>query len=166
MSGRTPKLSISEVEALRRKGYTQKEIADMQGVTQQYVSWIKMTYGGHRTPRERALDHFPWKVPNRFTTASTYRRMRDHAEFAVTGGVGMRPTDLRRLRTFYRRLIDDDLVVEFDPDIPPKKGFAKCGGWALRDRKPGDGDLMIRVNEYTKITDEGRLLWRIPQTLP
>ena len=53
------------------------EIADMQGVTQQYVSWIKMTYGGHRTPRERALDHFPWKVPNRFTTASTYTKITD-----------------------------------------------------------------------------------------
>lgn len=39
----------------------------------------------------------------------------------------MRQTDLTRLRNFYTRLIDGDLVVEFDPDIPPKKVSQNAG---------------------------------------
>ncbi|AGY37025.1 repressor [Mycobacterium phage Fredward] len=165
-SSDTPKLSLSIVEDLKGKGYTQSEIAEMYGVTRQYVSWIKHQYGGRRTPKEMVMDHFPWKVPSVQSHASPYRRLRDHGEYIATGGVGMDEEKLKRLRSFYRKLKDDNVVVEYDPSLPPEKGVSTKGGWAFRQRLPGDGDLIIRVNEHTNLTEEGRMIWRLPPVEP
>lgn len=162
----TPKLTLSVVEDLKGKGFSQSEIANMFGVTRQYVSWIKRQYGGRRTPKEMVMDHFPWKVPAIQSHASAYRRLRDHGEYVATGGVGMDEEKIRRLRSFYRKLKDDDVVVEFDPEIPPVKGVSTKGGWAFRKRLPEDQDLIIRVNEHTNLTDEGRMIWRLPLVAP
>lgn len=72
---------------------------------------------------------------------------------------------LARLRSFYRKLREENLVVEFDPNIPPSPGI-KHGGFAYRDRTPEDGDLLIRVNEYTNLTDQGKIIWRFHPTEP
>ena len=74
-------------------------------------TWIKHTYGGRLTPREKALKHFPFKVPTDMTHASPYRRLRDHGEFVATSGIGMSADKLKRLRTFYRNVRDNNLVV-------------------------------------------------------
>jgi len=76
----------------------------------------------------------------------------------------MAPVKLSRLRTFYAKLRDN--VVEFDPVLPPEPGFANRGGFALRVRVDADGDLLIRVNEHTNLTEKGRTIWRLPETLP
>src|SRR5699024_10634779 len=83
------KLSLSVVEDLKAKGFNQTEIAEMFGVTRQYVSWIKHTYGGRLTPREMALKHFPFDVPTELGNTSPFKRLRDHGEYMATGGVGM-----------------------------------------------------------------------------
>jgi hypothetical protein len=57
-------------------------------------------------------------------------------------------------------------VLEFDPNIPPIPGVSNKGGWAFRERKPEDGDLLIRVNEFTNLTEEGKLIWRFPPIEP
>ncbi|ASR84567.1 immunity repressor [Rhodococcus phage Alatin] len=161
-----PKLTLAEVEALKNKGLTQSEIAKQYGVTRQYVSWIIKTYGGTKTPRQKMLEHFPWEVPVEMNPQSPYRNMSNHAEYMATGGVGMDKGELVRLRNFYQKLMEEDSVLEFDPNIPGTPGFAKLGGFALRPREEEDGDLMIRVNEYTKLTEEGKRLWKIPPVLP
>lgn len=161
-----PKLSLAVVEDLKGKGFSQSEIAEMFGVTRQYVSWIKHTYGGQMTPREIVLQHFPWSVSAEQSQSSPYRRMRDHGEYVATGGKGMSADKLRRLRSFYRKLRDDNLVVEFDPSLPPIEGVSNKGGFAFRKRLAKDGDLLIRVNEFTNITQEGRMIWRFPPTEP
>lgn len=167
-TGRTnddqPKLTLAIVEDLKVKGYTQADIARMFGVTRQYVSWIKYTYGGRLTPRERVLREFPWKVPEPMTQQSPYRRMREHGEYVATNGVGMSPAKLSRLRNFYRKLRDQ--VLEFDPAIPPKPGFANKGGFAYRPRTDDDGDLLIRVNDHTNLTEKGRTIWVFPSEWP
>lgn len=156
-------LTAEMIDELKNKGYNQSEIARMYGVTRQAVSWHKRNYGGRLTPREAILEqHFPWKVSQEQSRCSAFRRLRDHAEYMATGGVGMSDDKLRRLRSFYRTLRDDDVVLEYDPHIPPRKGFAKQGGFALRSRHPRDRDLMIRVNRYTNLTKEGRKIWRLP----
>lgn len=103
-TGRTnddqPKLTLAIVEDLKAKRHTQGDIARMFGVTRQYASWIKYTYGGRLTPRERVLREFPWKVPEPMTQHSPYRRMREHGEYVATNGVGMSPEKLYR---FHRR---------------------------------------------------------------
>lgn len=160
------KLTLSIVEALKNKGLNQSEIAEMFGVTRQYVSWIKQTYGGRLTPRERVLKHFPFKVPAQLTNAMPYKRLRDHAEFVETWGVGMSPDKRRRLRSFYRKLRDNNFVIEYDPSLPPEPGVSSVGGWAFRDRLPSDEDLLVRVNEHTNITEEGRSIWCLPPMEP
>ncbi|AQT28473.1 immunity repressor [Mycobacterium phage Idleandcovert] len=158
-------LSLAIIEDLRGKGYTQSEIARMYGVTRQYVSWIKHYYGGKLTPRELVLQHFPFQVPvHQQQGVSPYRRLREHGEYMATGGVGMDDLKLKRLRGFYKKLRDH--VLEYDPNIPPIEGVSRQGGWAYRPRTPEDGDLLIRVNEYTDLTDEGRMIWRFPPREP
>lgn len=161
-----PKLSLSIIEDLKGKGYSQADIARMYGVTRQYVTWIKNYYGGRKTPKELVLEHFPWKVSASQSQTSPYRRMRDHAEYVATGGVGMTDDALKRLETFYQKLKEGDFVLEFDPDLPPEPGVSSRGGWAFRKRQESDGDLMIRVNEHTTLTDQGRIYWRIPKIMP
>jgi hypothetical protein len=41
-------------------------------------------------------------------------------------------------------------------------GVSNKGGFAFRPWLPGDADLMIRVNEHTTLTDEGREVWALP----
>lgn len=160
------KLSLAIVEDLKGKGYSQSDIATMYGVTRQYVSWIKYTYGGRMTPREQYLLHFPWIVPARMSQSSPYRRMRDHGEYIATGGMGMSETKLKRLRWFYNKLRTENVVLEFDPTIPPIPGVTNKGGFAFRPRLASDGDLIIRDNEYTDITELGRMIWRFPPIDP
>jgi hypothetical protein len=157
------KLSLAVVEDLKRKGYNQSEIAEMYGVTRQYVSWIKHTYGGSLTPRERVLQHWPFVVPAAQGQTAPFKRLRDHGEWVATGGKGMSADQLSRLRAFWKRLRDENLVVEFDPNLPPEEGVSGvAGGWAYRKRRKSDGDLLVRVNEHTHMTDEGRMIWRLP----
>ena len=70
---------------------------------------------------------------------------------------------LKRLDGFYRRL--ESHVVEFDPDLPPCDE-ASLGGFAFRERLDSDSDLLIRVNEHTFLTDEGRKVWCMPAVMP
>jgi hypothetical protein len=159
-------LSLALIESLKNKGYSQSDIARMYGVSRQAVSWHKVNYGGHRTPREMVMDHFPWIVPAELCQTSPYKRIRDHGEYVATGGVGMAQYKLDRLRWFYRKLRDENVVVEYDPTLPPIEGVSNKGGFAYRPRRKSDGDLLIRVNEYTDLTEQGRLIWRFPPIEP
>jgi hypothetical protein len=94
------RLTLAIVEALKNKGLSQSDIARGYGVTRQYVSWIKHTYGGRLSPRETVLQEFPFKVSRAQGQTSPYRRLRDHAEFVATDGAGMSDSKLKRLRTF------------------------------------------------------------------
>ena len=159
-------LTLAVVEDLLGKGWSQSEIAREYGVTRQYVSWIRRHYNGRLNPKEEVRQHFPWKVPAAMGQTAPYRNLRYHAEFFVTGGIGMSDVQLQRLRSFYKKLRDEDLVVEFDPNIPPEPGVSSQGGWAYRKRRKSDGDLLIRVNDYANLTDQGRRIWRFPQVEP
>ena len=164
-NNRTP-LIFSVIEDLRRKGYNQSEIAEMHGVTRQAVSWQKQVYGGHLTPRQIVNKAWPFKTAAKHSKSKAYQRLRDLGEYMATGGRGMNEDKLQRLRSWLNHLIDNDLVVEFDPDLPPEPGVAPEGGWAYRKRRASDGDLVIRVNKHTDLTDEGRMIWRFPPKLP
>ena len=157
------KISLAVVEDLKNKGYSQSEISRMTGYTRQYISWIVHTYGGRLTPRQKLLkEHFPWKVPAEQCQSAPYRRMRDHGEYAATWGEGMSQDKLKRLSAFHQKFRHGGLVLEFDPDLPPELGVANKGGFAFQKRTPEDEDLLMRVNGYTHLTEQGRLIWRLP----
>jgi len=164
-SSKTP-LHFSVIEELRRKGYTQSEIADMHGVTRQAVSWQKHTYGGYLTPRQIVNQAWPWATTSLHSKCKPFQRMRDHGEYMATGGKGMNADKINRLRSWYRKLKDENIVLEFDPDIPPIAGVSPNGGFRYMPRKPSDGNLLIRVNKYTELTEDGKRIWVFPPHEP
>lgn len=159
-------LTPAVIDRLKALGWSQSDIAREYGYTRQYISWIKYYHGGKLTPREEVLQHWPFVVPAALSQAAPYKRLRDHGEFRITGGVGMSEDKLSRLRGFYTKLREEGLVVEFDPDLPPEPGVSSVGGWAFRKREPSDADRLIRVNDYTELTDQGQLIWRFPPRDP
>lgn len=166
LSEKLPELSLAVIESLKEQGLSQSEIARLYGVSRQAISWWKYTYGGRLTPRQIVNQSFPFQVRSEHAQASPYRRLRDHGEYIATGGKGMTDDKLRRLRWFYRKLRDQNLVVEYDPSLPPEPGVSTAGGWAYRKRKKSDGNLLVRVNEYTEITKQGRRIWVFPKVEP
>lgn len=159
-------LSLSVIEDLKGKGLSQSEIAELAGVTRQAVSWWVKTYDGSKTLRQEVLEHFPFKVPTNLSQSSPYRRLRDHGEYMATRGKGMSEDKLKRLRAFYHKLRVDHTVLEYDPTIPPIPGVSNKGGWAFRGRVPEDEDFLVRANEYTRLTEEGKNIWRFPVREP
>lgn len=159
-------LLFSVIEELRRKGYNQTEIAEMHGVTRQAVSWHKVEYGGERTPRQIVNEAWPWKTTAAHSQTKPFQRLRDHGEYMATGGKGMNYDKLVRLEGWYKRLREENIVLEFNPNIKPIPGVSPMGGFRYVPRTEEDGDLLIRVNRYTKLTDEGRMIWRWPPQLP
>lgn len=167
-----PGLTPEIIESEKRKGLSQAEIARKYGVTRQAISDIKRRFPDafSTTPREDVLKHFPWLVPGSkdkpMTQQKPYRYLRDHGEYMATGGKGMSEEKLKRLRIFYKKLRDNNVVVEFDPTLPPEIGVAPHGGFAYRPRLASDGDLIIRVNQYTTLTEEGHSIWTFPPVEP
>ena len=160
-----PELTLAVIEGLKRKGLNQSQIAEMFGVTRQAVSYHVRKYGDVvLTPRQKALECWPWITDSRFRNNAVFQRLRDHAEYMLTGGEGLDFLKLSRLKGFYEKL-GKGLVVEFDPAIPPSEGVA-AGGFAYRERLESDGDLLIRVNGHTHLSDEGRKVWRLPDVMP
>lgn len=156
------RLVFSEIEDLRRKGYSQVQIADMFGVSRQAITWQKRTYGGFLTPRQQVNEHWPWKTTNEHNKAKPYQHLRNHGEYIATGGEGMSVDKKARLIGWWAKLRDENVVVEFDPEFPPIPGTSPAGGFKYVPRLETDGDLIIRVNEHTHLTDEGKLLWSWP----
>lgn len=171
--GGRPQLTPALVEELRGrvnpetgKRYTQTEIARMWGVSRQRVSQLKHELAHFaRSPRERAMEVFPWRVEAAYKQSSLNKRLRDHLEYMATGGEGMDAEKLERLPAFWRMLREHDAVVEYHPAIPPSEKFG-TGGWALRPRKREDGDLIIRVNDLAEMTELAYRLLRFPENPP
>ncbi|QFG08654.1 immunity repressor [Mycobacterium phage Vanisoa] len=160
-------LLFSTIEDLRRKGHNQSEIAEMHGVTRQAVSWQKKTYGGRMTPRDIVREAWPFQTTNTNTKSQAYQRLRDHGEFQTAGFKGMSDNKIMRLKAWWRKLRDEDVVLEFDPNIPPGPGLAGGGfRYVPRDIVVDGLELVIRVNEHTAPLDEKkRLIWSFPHDL-
>jgi hypothetical protein len=163
-SGLTPELIEYEKNTL---GLTQKQIAEKYQVSSQAVSAMKR-YGGRKfstTPREDAREKYPWNVPDAQQDCWIDKRLRDHGEYQTTGGKGMTRDKLRRLRWFYDQLERDEVVVEYRPDNPPNE-HAAHGGYRFVPREGSDGELIVRVDEDTRMDRAGRQIWTMPKVLP
>lgn len=118
------------------------------------------------SPRDTVRLHFPWDVPTHLQINPAYHLVRLHGDYMATGGNGMDPTALGALRDFHHKLHDDGLVVEYDPNIDAHDGIDNYAGFAYRTRTGDDGDLIIRVNGFTVLTEEGELIWAFPPDQP
>lgn len=171
--GRDPLLDLSDVpklEKLRNQGMTYREIGLELNVSHQTVSnFIKANAPHLLTARQVVSQHFPWRggsdgVTTEMQKASVYKRMRDFGEWAETNGEGMSAEKLRRLRTWLSYLRRNNVVLEFDPTIPPIDGISPHGGFAYRERVESDGRLLFRVNRWTiEMTPEMYSIWELPE---
>ena len=118
------------------------------------------------SPLEIVRLHFPWDVPAELQGNPAYDLMRIHGDFMATGGNGMEPAVLARLRAFHTKLRDESLVLEFDPNIAAEDGIDGQAGFAFRSRTIDDDELLIRVNNFTIVTEEGELIWTFPPDAP
>ena len=94
------------------------------------------------TPLEIVRQHFPWDVPAELQSP-VYDLMRVHGDFMATGGRGMDASDLTRVHSFHDRLLDENAVIEFDPNIPAADGMNGAGRLRIpsahdRRRRPPD----------------------------
>ncbi|CAM4518915.1 XRE family transcriptional regulator [Nocardia ninae] len=162
-------LSAEVVQALVDKGEGFAAIARRFGYTRQYVQQFAARNGISlpKTPRRMVGEEFPWKVPSAMQRTPPYRRMRDHGEFMATGGEGMSDEKKSRLRSWYAMLRKYNYVLEFDPKLPPTVGVSPAGGFAYRPREERDGKkLLIRLNEHTRLTSDGKKIWVFPPKDP
>ncbi|MFC0547067.1 hypothetical protein [Kutzneria chonburiensis] len=154
-------------------------IADDFGVSRARVSQVrelaKEQFPGvlPETPTEATNRTWPWgNIPGEFQRTQIYQNLRAFARYIATGGKGMSAVSVGRVLSLLALLRDGNLVVEFDPKIPPEPGVSNKGGWRYVPRNEElDGDaqtgLIFRVNEHTReLTDEIRLIWKFPATLP
>lgn len=159
-------LTPATIEYLKNKGYNQNQIAEMYGLSKARVSQIKhQVTSFSRTPRERAMDAYPFRVPKPQQECAPDKRLRDHAEYMLTGGKGMAEYKLQRLNWFYKKLEEEGLIVTFDPSNPPTEGIIR-GGYKYEQRTAEDGDYLIRFNEEPDLPEEQRILWRFPPARP
>lgn len=167
-------LSPDLVLELLNRGMTRVEIANEYGVTRQAVTnhirrLRKKGIEVPRSPLEIAVERMPigWNesMPTRFKETWQYTMLRSHLEYIETGGEGMSDYKLDKLRTWYQKLEDRDLVIEYDPDIPPDMHLAS-GGWRYVPREDRDNGLILRRNKFTNVRDEDVSHWRLPPRRP
>ncbi len=164
-----PKPVITRTQILelmiRNPQMSQADVARALGVSRAVVNY-HLKHGsteGYTDPATKAAARLPWDdVPGEVKRNSEpYRRLRDHVLYMDTGGAGMAPERLRRLRQWYEMLADRNEVLEYSPGIEPHHG-SKYGHFAYRNRGRQDRDLILRINEYTKLSKAEKELWRLP----
>lgn len=166
MADERPRLTWEIIERLKKLGWSQAAIGRAFGVSRQYVSRVKRSQAGwSETPRERNMRRFPWKLGHPIGDQFMPRMVRDHLEFMGTLGDGMHPERLKSLTWFYRKLISEGLVVEYDPAIPPSEA-ATYGHFAWRKVRNSDGVLIVRLNRYTVLDEEAKVLFEFPPIWP
>jgi hypothetical protein len=118
------------------------------------------------SPLDIVRIHFPWNVAPDVVDADPYLSMRAYGDWVATGGNGLPEATLNRARELVQLLRKNNAVLEYDPTLPAVAGLSDRGGFALRDRTPADDDLLVRANEHTTLTVEGRMIWRFQHVEP
>lgn len=110
------------------------------------------------------MEHFPFRAPAG-THGHIYQMLRDHLEYLVTGDADMPDWKRKKLRNFYRHLELNGLVVEYSPDIPSNE-HAVNGGFIYRERTAADENLILRKNRHTRLSEENKQHWMMPEQWP
>lgn len=144
-------------------GWTYERIGALLDITKQGVKWrVNKYYTTVRQTVNRYMEAFDG-LGGDHSAAYMCRLVRWHLSVRVEPDY-LNQGQLDRLWTLYRRLRDEDLVVEYDPSIPYHEGD-KYGGWRYTEREESDGDLLVRENDDTTIKPEDRWIWTFPENL-
>lgn len=161
-------LSREEIIRLLEQGFTRTEIAEAYGVTPQAVSWHLTDPSKGRKyldPRQQAMEHLPWEVRSEHKKAGPFQKLRIHIKYVALGEQKLSSVERRKLRNWYAELEELDVVLEYDPKIPPSPRM-QTGGWRYVPREPRDHGLIIRINRYAHMTPEAYEYMRFPELWP
>lgn len=126
---------------LRRQGWTYADIAREYGVTETAVYLrLRQANATERQNRHRAL--LPWRVKRSHTYAFPAQMLRLLGRRQQ--GEVLPPVKGRMLDKWLRELAEADVVVCYDPEMPPNPASPKTGGFYYSRRRPEDGDAIIR----------------------
>ena len=146
-------------------GQTQSEIAREFGVTRQYVSRLAVQ-GGYVNKSRVVSDNLPWEVHRDFAENTIYKNVRRHGIAMAHGVNAVGRADQAHLRSFHRKLVAFNVVVDYDPSYPAVPGFSNTPGFAFVPRSTRDRDFVIKIRPDLNLTQEGLRLWRMPAENP
>lgn len=155
-TGLTPSLVLQLID----DGQSQSQIARDFGVSRQYVSKLAKQ-GGFENPLNIMYENLPWEVKKDFVNNTIWKNVRRHGIWVSTGKLG--EGDKAHLRSFYRKLLAFNVVVDYDPEYPSIPGISNTNGFAFAARTPEDEDFVVKIRPGTRITAIGDRLWRIPK---
>ena len=160
---RTSGLTPAIAQALDRQGVTGVEGARRFGVSRAFWSkQLRATDGFDKKPTDLINEVWPFNVPDRYTYSRPYKNLRLHAVWMLTQHIN-REKDRTLLRGFYAFLKNAQMCVEYDPTQTEPQWRNKTGGFRYVPLNESDGQLLIRVNQYTRdMSEEMQVLWQMP----
>lgn len=126
---------------LREQGWALDDIAREYGVTKGAV-YLQLRDAGYTKKRPNYKHLIPWTVRKEHAFAHPALMLRTLGR--RESGAEVKPVKSRMLDKWLRDLRRDGLVVCYDPDCPPNPASPVHGGWYYSERRPSDGDALIR----------------------
>lgn len=161
----TEKLTKETVIALKRKGWTNTQIAEPHGVTSQYVYNLAIE-AGYIPPQRVVEENLPWHVPQKFRASNIYRRLvwflKMQLEFGIVGEKSREDVD-----DMIKFMRDTGTVIDFNPEYDSPKVFTHKPGFKFVPRDEEDheaGNYIIKIRPGVRIEGLGKQLWRMPST--
>jgi hypothetical protein len=145
--------SSDVLRALRQKGKTYEEIAEMYGVTKGAVYWQLRDAGLAKTRPDHSK-FIPWKIKGDHAHAKPATMLRLHSRREQ--GDTIPPVKARMLDKWLAELKAADVVVCYRRDMPPNPA-SYTGGFYYSKRRPQDGDSLIRVGEEGENADAPKI---------
>lgn len=161
MSGLSPEIVIE----LMNEGLTQAAIAREYGVSRQYVNKLAIQ-GGHTPVVPIITENLPWDIPSDYYENTLYQGMRLIGHGNYTGFDKLNGSSLAKARAILTKLTRFRQVIDFDPSYPAMPGLTNTPGFAYVPRTEDDEDFIVKIRPGTRITPEGRKIWRLPEEMP
>lgn len=132
---------------------TLTEIAQKYDVAKSTVSEaftrIGRPWGGNIPVDYRAI--LPWPIERQHQALDAALRLKAHIK--AHHAIELKPDAARRLSNWYGRLRRESVVLDYQPASAP---------WVYLQRKPEDGELLIRWPEDTPINERQRAALTLP----
>lgn len=157
------KLTKEIVMALKRKGWTNTEIAVEYHVSSAYVGQLAEA-AGYIPPQRVVEENLPWHVPQEFRDNSIYRRLVWHAKLQLEFGV-VGKKSRSQVADIIQFMRDTGTVIDYNPKYGPFKAFTNKPGFKMVPRDERDfeaGNYIVKIRPGTKIEGLGEDLWLMP----
>lgn len=127
---------------LKAQKWTNRQIAERYGVTENAVYLALRSVPGATTKRPRYDEFIPWRVKSEHLWTVPANMLRLLARQA--GGEELPQRRLTTLTGWLKKMDAEGLVVDYDPEQGPSNASPKYGGFRYVRRQPEDGEGYIR----------------------